>query len=209
MVKARLLIAVALLFLPAFALADSSDPQMDPNNCTGSLQVSFVPGTNTLQNTADGHTFSTSFLGTPTTSSNPVCFANMTGTTLTSLTVTTTMQAGLTYSCPTGGDPFFLGCGTSFGQTPNGETVTFAFSGTNSDHPGIVPFTNSCNVDITTTSFNPCPGEFDLLSTGFPSTPSFSLSVPGVPAPEPATVGMMLLSLPALLFYRRRRRRAI
>jgi len=133
----------------------------------------------------------------------------MTGTTLTSLTVTTTMQAGLTYSCPTGGDPFFLGCGTSFGQTPNGETVTFAFSGTNSDHPGIVPFTNSCNVDITTTSFNPCPGEFDLLSTGFPSTPSFSLSVPGVPAPEPATVGMMLLSLPALLFYRRRRRRAI
>ncbi|MBV9147421.1 MAG: hypothetical protein JO065_16025 [Acidobacteria bacterium] len=196
-----LLLLVASFLFPALVRADALDPQIDPNNCTGSLAVTFVPGTTMLQNSANGgESFSTSFLGS--TSSSTVCFANLTGQTLTGLAVTTAAQpnSNLVYNCPDSAGPFFLSCAVTLNESPAGQSVTFSFSGTNADHPGIVPFTSACNLNVDAVAAG-CPGEFDLLTTGFPSVPEFTASA----MPEPGTLTLILSAAGTMVVYRRRR----
>lgn len=109
MSKARLLMALVLLFLPALAFADGTDPQMDPNDCTGSFSLAQTGNEFVLFTNRTNTDISLSFtsldpnnLGNSQPSS---CVANNTGGTITSLAVSTPTVGGDTnladYTCPT------------------------------------------------------------------------------------------------------------
>ena len=172
MSKARLLIAVALFFLPTLALADSTDPQMDPNDCTGSFSLSTFNATFALFDQSQN--VSTFLMPLdPTNLANPQpssCVANNTGGTITSLVVNTPVIAGDTFNCPT--NPA-LSCVV----TTNNGVVTYDFTGLNivvghefgiietGLDPGVFQLTNFAGGTATFNFNSPEPGTLALLGT--------------------------------------------
>lgn len=111
MSKARLLMALVLFFLPALAFADGTDPQMDPNDCTGSFSLAQTGNEFVLFTDKTNTAISLSFtpldaaLTQEEVSQPNSCVANSTGGTITSLVVTTPEVGGdstlADYTCPT------------------------------------------------------------------------------------------------------------
>lgn len=172
MTKARLLIVATLFFLPTLLFADSTDPQMDPNDCTGSLSLSAFNGSFALFTQTQSITQVLLPLD-PTNLSNPQpssCVANNTGATITGLMVTTPQIAGDTFTCPS--NP-----AVTCGVTTNNGVVTYDFTGLNilaGNEFGIIEsgfagggqfqFTNLAGGTATFNFISPEPGTLTLLS---------------------------------------------
>lgn len=198
MSKARFLLLAALFLLPTFALADS-DPQMDPNDCTGSFSLApaITGGGFSLftdrTNTNIAFSFTALDASNLSNSQPSSCVANNTGGVITSMSVSTPEVPGDTnvadYTCPTA---------TCTVSIDNG-IVTYDFTGLN----------------IAAGS------EFGFIDTGFsadniyslanfdPTDPNNERAVFDFAAPEPGTLALLATGIFPVWASLRRRKKVV
>ncbi|MBV9434740.1 MAG: hypothetical protein JOZ44_01730 [Acidobacteria bacterium] len=182
--KSRVLLVLAFLCLPMLTWADPTDPQIDPNNCTGSFSITLLTSGVITHLDPITNTQVTTFAPLITAGGNEPdrCIANTTGSTINSLMVTGALVPNTTaadYSCPP--SPLFAGCSITLDPTLN--LVTYDFFG----GPGVA-----------------AGAEFGFTELGFgdpsaPTPPQFSLTMP-----EPSTWAF-LAALPVVGLMRRRK----
>jgi hypothetical protein len=185
--------ALVLFFLPALAFADGTDPQMDPNDCSGSLSITMLPTGFLSLDTLKVATFQALPTDFQNGSNSPsFCLANNTGGVIGSVTVSEAFVPTMTYGCPSDSDitAYFGHCSETTDTTD-----------------GLVLFTFSGGTGIPEANGTPGVGEFGFTEPGTDSSTVEQFTI--LVTPEPSTLSLLGTMSSWALWRLRRKNRAI